>query len=423
MLVEENVFSDFINKLYGGKKSVVDYHEQRHQDLIRNYQKKFGAEDDVKLFSVPGRTELGGNHTDHGNGKVLAAAVNLDTIAAASPNGGNDIVLYSDGYEEVYSVNLDLLEKREDETGTSSALIRGVASFLEDAGFTVGGFNAFVESNVLNGAGLSSSAAFEILIGVIFSALFNEQKIPTMALAKAGQFAENNYFGKPCGLMDQLACATGGIIAIDFEDFENPKIEKINFFFKEYGYKLLIVDTGGNHANLTDEYSSIPEEMKNVAEILGKQTIRKVERKELYEHIAEIRKEAGDRALLRALHYINENERVEKQKEALKKSDFTEFLSLVKKSGDSSYKLLQNVVSVKKTSEQGIALALATTEDFFKSNEIDGVCRVHGGGFAGSIQVYLPVEKVAEYKEFIEAIFGNGGVIEVEIRVRGAESS
>ncbi len=420
MTVKKNALNEFILSIYDADKS-TDY-EARYLSLIEKFITKFEGKENLKLFSVPGRTELGGNHTDHGNGRVLAAAVNLDIISAAELNGENEIVLYSDGYGEVYSVKLNSIGKRDEEAGTSSALIRGVADYLLEKGFEIGGFNAYVQSDVLNGAGLSSSAAFEILIGMIFNVLFNENKIPAITLAKAGQFAENNYFGKPCGLMDQIACASGGIVAIDFENNENPAVEKIDFNFTKHGYKLLIVNTGGNHAKLTEEYAAIPDEMNRVAEILGKRTIREISRAELLEKLAEVRKKAGDRAVLRALHFINENERVARQTEALKNLEFNDFLKLVAESGDSSFMLLQNIVSVSNSKDQGVALALALSNEFLKERGITGASRVHGGGFAGTIQVYLPKERIAEYKSFLEPVFGKGCVIEAEIRTAGAIS-
>jgi galactokinase len=422
MSIDVNTLDQFLIETYGDDKSTMDYQKKRHLTLIEDFKLKFGEDNDVKLFSVPGRTEIGGNHTDHGHGRVLAASVNLDTIAAAAPNGKNEITIFSDGYEAEIAVNLDSLEKREDETGTSSALVRGISHALSDAGFSIVGFNAFVKSNILNGVGLSSSAAFEILIGMIFNELFNGNKIDVLTLAKAGQSAEKDYFGKPCGLMDQIACASGGIVAIDFKNYETPEIEKIDFNLDEHGYKLLIINTGGNHINLTEEYSAIPEEMLRVAQVLGKSVIRDVSRKEFFKGMSKIRADAGDRAALRALHFIEENKRVLLQKEALKNSDFKTFFGLVRASGNSSFKLLQNIVTNNKTDEQGIALALAFTEEFFASNNIDGACRVHGGGFAGSIQVYLPTEKVAEYKQFIEPVFGSGSVNEITIRPAGAAS-
>jgi len=423
VLIKEDKLNSFLIEIYGAEKSVLDYQVKRYLQLIENYYLKFGNEENLKLFSVPGRTEIGGNHTDHGRGRALAASVNLDTIAAAAPNGKNEITLFSEGYEDAITVNLDSLGKREDEIGTSAALIRGVTRALSDEGFAGGGFNAFVKSDIISGAGLSSSAAFEVLIGTIHNRLFNENRIDVLTLAKAGQLAENDYFGKPCGLMDQIACAFGGIIAIDFKNYENPQIEKIDFNLDEHGYKLLTIDTGGNHINLTEEYSAIPEEMLKVAQLLGKSVIGEVLREELFEEINKLRVEAGDRAVLRALHFIEENERVISQIKAMKNSGFKTFLNLVRTSGNSSFKLLQNIMTAKKTEEQGIALALALTEDYFAENNIDGACRVHGGGFAGSVQVYVPEKDAEKYKRFMEKVFGSRSVIELSIRIAGARSN
>lgn len=380
------------------------------ENLIENFMRHFG-EADVSLFTASGRTELGGNHTDHQNGQVLVASVDLQIMAAVSKAGdsgaGDDVCgsktieIYSEGFGLI-KLDISDLSPREDEIGTTAALIRGVLAGLSEQGFRVGGFKAYIASEIPAGSGLSSSAAFEILIGRIQSGLYNDNSVSYVELAKIGQFAENEYFGKPCGLMDQLACASDSIVYIDFAYDGCPIIEEIDFDFEAHGYKLCITGTGGSHADLTDEYAAIPAEMKAVAEIFGRDKLRGISAEQLLEKSSDIRKKAGDRALLRALHFAKETERAKAEAEALKDADMEEFLRLVKESGDSSYKLLQNIYV---GDDQPIAVGLAVSEMVLGE---DGVCRVHGGGFAGTIQAFVKIEAVDRYRKAMDKLFGAG---------------
>ena len=399
-------------------------------NLISGFVRHFG-DMQVSFYSACGRTELGGNHTDHQNGQVLAAAVDMRISAAAAACGnghtedaacaagnghteGKRVELYSEGFG---LIELDILDlsMREAEKGTTAGLVRGVLAGLAEQGFKVGGFKAYIKSDVPAGSGLSSSAAFEVLIGRIISGLYNDDSISYVELAKVGQYAENVYYGKPCGLMDQIACASGKTVYIDFAYDGCPIIEEIDFDFDSCGYKLCITDTGGSHADLTDEYAAVPAEMSAVAELFGggpcgcqgggepeRHKLRGITSEQLLEKASEIREKAGDRALLRALHFAGETERAKAEAEALKEGDFGEFLRLVKESGDSSYKLLQNVYA---GGDQPIAVALAVSELVLGE---DGVCRVHGGGFAGTIQAFVKIEDVDRYKAEMDKLFGAG---------------
>lgn len=324
------------------------------------------------------------------------------------------MILFSEGYAQPFEVDLNRLEQVQEERGTTSALIRGIAFKLSELGYQIGGFNACVASEVLPGSGLSSSASIEVLIGTIFNTLFNDERIPVDELAKIGQFAENRYFGKPCGLMDQLACAVGGIIAIDFKNPFEPVIERVGFDFSEKNYQLLIVDTGGNHADLIDDYASIPAEMKSVARALGAEVCREIEYDQLLHKTKSLREQVGDRALLRSFHFLWENERVVHQVNSLKSGDFQTFLRLVGESGNSSFKWLQNIFSANNIHEQGMTLALALTEQYLDQIGA-GACRVHGGGFAGAIQVFLPKGAVAGYTELMESVLGDDSVLLLNI--------
>jgi galactokinase len=326
--------------------------------------------------------------------------------------------MISEGYPEPFIVNLDQLEKVGKEQETTSALIRGIAARFKQSGFHINGFNAVVTSDVLPGSGLSSSASIEVLIGTIFNYFFNDGKIPSQTIAIIGQYAENEYFGKPCGLMDQTSCAVGGIVTIDFKNPKEPIVKKVNFDFSHQNYSLLIVDTGGNHADLTDDYSSIPREMKSVAQKFGAEVCREINYEDLIKKIKPLRPEVGDRAILRAIHFLDDNARVGKQVEALERGDFQKFIALVNASGNSSFKWLQNIYTVKNVQEQGVSLALAITEKYI--SEIgEGACRVHGGGFAGTIQVFLPNTAVSEYIKLIDSVFGERKAKALSIRPYG----
>ncbi|PID61824.1 MAG: galactokinase [Ignavibacteriae bacterium] len=406
-----------LNVLYGENIDELDYQRKRYIDLYEKYQQEFKSEN-FYFFSVPGRTEISGNHTDHNNGKVLAGSVNLDSIAIASPNDSPIVKIYSIGYNEPFQISLSELNSFENEKGTTNSLIRGIASRFNQLNCNINGFDALISSDVLPGSGLSSSASIEVLIGIIFNVLFNNGVIKHERLAKIGQFAENNFFGKPCGLMDQMTCAMGNVVAIDFKDFQNPIVEKINLDLDSLNYKLVVVDTGKNHTDLTDDYASIPKEMFSVAKYFGVKNCREISYSQLLDNIENLRKEVGDRAILRTIHFLEENERVEKQVTALKENRFNDFLELVNESGSSSIKWLQNIYSTKNTNEQGTTLALAITNNFI-SKIGEGACRIHGGGFAGTILCFLPKNHIQEYKKIITPVFGQNSIKVLSIRKQG----
>ncbi len=397
------------DELYGeGDQSVQT---ERWKKLAGRHTRLFG-EQDICLFSTPGRTELGGNHTDHNHGRVLAGSINLDTIAAVSLMDDTRIILDSEGYPPV-EIDISSLQKVPEEEGKTDSLIRGIAARFQQLGYKTGGFRANTASSVLKGSGLSSSAALEVLVGTIFSTLFNGNMVTSTEIAQIGQYAENHYFGKPCGLMDQVACANGGIVAIDFKDPASPVITPVVYNFQKAGYSLMVVDTGGNHADLTPEYAAIPREMHSVAAFFGKENCREVSETEILKYLGELRKKTGDRAVLRALHFLHDNARVEAQVEALRENDISTYLHQVGNSGRSSFCYLQNVYPGKSPEEQGVSLALNLTESFLHGK---GACRVHGGGFAGTIQVYIPNERAEEYVKYMENFFGEGSVTPLRIR-------
>ena len=406
-------------KLYGHDEKIIEHQKNRYKEILNRFKELFPQSTaEIQFFSTPGRTEVGGNHTDHNHGRVLAAGVNLDAVAAAAKTDDSLITVYSKGYKDAFVVDTNDLDIKEQEKETTFALIRGIAARFKELGYNIGGFNAYIASDVLGGSGLSSSACIEVLLGTILSHLYNDGQIDVQQLAMIGQYAENVYFGKPSGLMDQMACAVGGFVTIDFKDPKKPIVKKIDFDFESQNYSLLVVDTGGSHADLTADYASIPAEMKAVAQVLGAQVCRELTKEQVIENIPLIRQKVNDRAVLRALHFLNENERVTKQVEALEEGNFDKFLSLVKDSGNSSWKWLQNCYTTHNPLEQGITLALALTEDFIDSIG-KGACRVHGGGFAGTIQVFLPTDKVKEYIDEIEPILGEGAVTVLNIRPVG----
>ncbi len=407
-------FTNNFIPLYGNDRKVLEYQFKRYNDLLQKHIEEFG-ENELHLFSTSGRIEISGNHTDHNNGKVIASAIDLDTIAVVSKNDKKEIKIISDNFREPFIINLKKLNVIKKEKGTTNALIRGVAKGFVERGFEIGGFNAQITSDVLIGSGLSSSASIEVLVGTIFSSLYNKGKVKPETLAVIGQYAENVYFGKPCGLMDQMACAVGGIIQIDFKNPVKPKVEKIKFNFDSTGYDIVIVNTGGSHADLTNEYSSIPDEMKCIAKALNKKVLREITYKNLVKNIISIRKKCGDRAFLRAVHFLEENKRVEKIYKNLRKNDFNEFLNVINASGNSSFKYLQNAYSTKNIKEQAISLALALTEKYISAIG-EGACRVHGGGFAGTILVFIPKKKFNDYKKIMQKVFGNNSVSKLKIR-------
>lgn len=367
------------------------------------------------FFSAPGRTEISGNHTDHQHGCVLAAAVNLETAAEVLLLDDPVIIVHSDGYPST-EINLNDLSVHEDEKNTTAALIRGVAAAFRQRGAELKGFLAKVRSTVLPGSGLSSSAAFEVLIGTIINELFYEKKLTPVEIAQIGQYAENVYFGKPCGLMDQTASSVGGMVYIDFADPKAPVVEKIDFNFAKYYHALCIIDCGADHANLTGEYAAIPGELKALCGLFGKEVLRDIPEKEFYARVPEIRHKVPDRAILRAIHFYQENERVQKQADALKNNDFDTFLKLVKESGRSSWMYLQNITPAGEIQHQDMALALAMCERLLNGH---GAYRVHGGGFAGTVQAFVPNYLLDYFKQGIEDVFGAGSCHVLSVRKHG----
>ena len=417
ILVEElnnKKYDELLNDIYVDT-NLLDYQRERYVKAINKYVSLYG-DTDVEIYSAPGRSEVGGNHTDHQHGCGLAAAVNLDAIAVVG-RVDNKIKVLSDDFD-IAPINLEDLEIKKAEEGTSEALIRGVCARLKELGYNVGGFNAFITSDVLMGAGLSSSAAFETIIGTIISGLYNDMTIDPVVIAQVGQYAENVYFGKPCGLMDQCASSVGSLINIDFNDVAKPIVNKVDVDFSKFGHSLCIVDTKGSHADLTDEYAAIPMEMKKVANYFGKEFLREVDEEDFFNDIAGARKACQDRAVLRAIHLFEENKRVDQEVKALNNSDFETFKKVVKESGDSSYKFLQNVYANCDVQNQSVSIGLAMSEKIIGRN---GVCRVHGGGFAGTIQAFVKDEFVTAYKTEIERVFGKGSCHVLKVRKYGGK--
>ena len=387
-----------------------------HQKAVLDagFAAAFGGEP-TRYFSAPGRTEIGGNHTDHQRGRVLAAAVNLDTVAAVRPNGTDTIRILSQGYP-LCQVKLTELEPVEAEINSTPALIRGVAARFAQLGCKVEGFDAYCESTVLPGSGLSSSAAYEVLIGTIINHLFFDGRVTQAEVAQIGQYAENVFFGKPCGLMDQTASAVGNLVTIDFFDKDHPVIEPVNFDFASCGHALCIIDSGADHADLTDEYAAVPGEIKAVAACLGKEVLTQIDEAEFYAKIPELRQKCGDRAVMRCIHFYQENARVPQQVAALREGNFDKFLMLVKQSGYSSYMYLQNVIPAGYKAHQDVAVALGLAEHYLQGR---GAYRVHGGGFAGTIQAFVPVDLVESFKTGIDAVLGEGACHVLNIRPQG----
>ncbi len=404
-------------KLYGTDEAVLKSEATRYASLLDQFSELFGTEE-ASVFTSPGRTEIGGNHTDHQFGRVLAGAVNLDNIAVAAPNGTNVVRIKSEGYD-MFESNLDELVIDEAAFYTSTSLVKGIAFRLKELGFAVGGFDACINGCVPKGSGLSSSASFEVLIGAIFSSLFNDGKLDPVENAKIGQWAENNFFGKPCGLMDQTACSVGGLITIDFEDPSAPIVKEVDFDFVKTNYALVITDVGGGHDDPAsqEEYASLPTEMKSVAKELGKEVLRQVSLEEIVEAIPAIREKTGDRAILRSYHFQGDNARVVKQVEALEKNDFDAFLSMVVESGYSSYMYNQNIFDVTHKEEQVVSLGLALSEMILKGK---GAWRVHGGGFGGTIQAFVPQDLLDVYTKTLEHVFGEGKCHKLFIRNEGS---
>lgn len=410
-----NLFS--ISDLY--QTDELKAQRQRYEQAIDSFKKYYGGlGEDFRLFSAPGRTEVGGNHTDHNHGKVLAASVNLDVIAVVEPLDIPKVLLKSEGFDESV-IDIGDLTVKDSEKNTADALIRGVAAGFKKHGYNIGGFKAYTTTSVLKGSGLSSSAAFEVLVGNIFNSLYNKSVVNPIKIAQIAQYAENEYFGKPSGLMDQMASSVGGFVSIDFKDIESPIIDKIELDFASFDHALCIVDTKGSHADLTPDYAAIPEEMKAIAGNFSVDYLRQLCRADIMLNIKMLREEYGDRAVLRAFHFFDENYRVDKLVHALKNGDFPAFLDSIRESGNSSYKYLQNVFSVNDYKNQGLGIGLNVAENVLGRK---GACRVHGGGFAGTIQAFVPMDLLKEFKMDLEKVFGGGSCHVLGIRrVGGCE--
>lgn len=395
-------------------RSRIPYQRDRYVKAVETYVQCFG-QGEAAVYSAPGRSEIGGNHTDHQRGQVLAAGINLDAIAIVGRTDDGVIRVKSDGYD-MLAIDTEALAPEESEKETTTALIKGVAAGMKQHGFHIGGFQAYVTSDVLIGAGLSSSAAFEVLIGTILSGLYNDMKVSPVEIAIISQYAENVYFGKPCGLMDQMACSVGSLVHIDFADISEPAVEKVEFDLDDAGYSLCITDTKGSHANLTADYAAIPAEMKAVAGMFGKEVLTEVSEQDILAAIPRIRESLGDRALLRALHFYEENKRVMAEVSALKTADIPAFLETVKASGASSFQYLQNVYTSHDITSQNMSVALAVSDISLGS---DGTSRVHGGGFAGTIQAFVKNTAVETYKNTMDAVFGKDSCKILKIRKYG----
>ena len=411
--IQRGKYDTLFARLYGGK--AVFAQRGRYSRAVEEFVNIYGDSEEITLFSAPGRTEIGGNHTDHNHGCVLAAGVNLDIIGVAAPLAERVIRVQSAGYKQD-TIGLDDLSVQVKERNRSASLVRGVAARFEQLGYTVGGLCAYTTSDVLKGSGLSSSAAFEVLIGTMLNHLYNDGRVDAVEIAKISQYAENVYFGKPCGLMDQMASSVGGIITIDFADVEKPVIRTVDYDFRKSGHKLCIVDTGGNHAALTHEYAAITKEMKAVSQALGVEYLRETSYEALLQALPTIRETCGDRAALRALHFFGDNARVEQQVAALENGDFSAFCALVTESGHSSFEYLQNLYSNAKVEFQGLPLALALAQRVLNGQ---GACRVHGGGFGGTTQNFVPEALVPAFTETMEAVFGKGSCHILSIRPCG----
>ncbi len=407
---------DALRHLYGDDAVVLEAQKERYSKTIDAFVASYGDKE-LSVFSSPGRTEIGGNHTDHNHGRVLAGAVNMDNVAVAAINDTDTVRILSTGYPQ-FEVDLTNLSPNTNEYGTSVSLVRGVCSRMKELGFAIGGFDAVIDSGVPKGSGLSSSASFEVLVGAVVSHLFNSGRLDAVLNAQIGQYAENVFFGKPCGLMDQTACSVGGLVTIDFADPAAPVVKKVDFDFTKTGYSLVITDTGGNHADLTNDYASVPADMKGVASKLGKSVLRELTLEQVVEAIPALREQGiSDRAILRAIHFEKDNARVAEQVSDLERGDFRAFLAKVCESGRSSFMYNQNVYTTANVAEQGVSLALALSDIVLGG---EGAWRVHGGGFAGTVQAFVPNTLVDRYVQTLEHTFGEGKCHKLFIRPQGA---
>lgn len=414
-LLESGKSNALMAELYG--KNHVEENLSRYQELVKGYENLFGDQD-VLLFTSPGRTEISGNHTDHNHGKVLAGSINLDCVGAAAKNNSKEVRIVSETYHQDFTIDLDDLTPSSKKAGTVD-LTKGLLKGFLEAGHAIGGFNAYITSNVISAAGVSSSASYEMLLCAMINTFFNEGKLDAVDYAHIGKYSENHYWDKASGLLDQMACAVGGLITIDFKNPAVPAVEKISFDFAGAGHSLIIVQTGKGHADLSADYSSVPNEMKKVAQFFGKEVLADVEEADVIARINEVREFAGDRSVMRAFHFFEENKKVEAEVAALKAGDFHAFLENITASGNSSWKWLQNCYTTASVQEQGISIALALTEMFIAEKK-KGACRIHGGGFAGVIMAMLPNELVDEYISFIEKAMGEESAYRMSIRPYGA---
>ena len=412
--INDGTYDENLKEVYVTDKAVEEQ-KPRYVETLNDFGELFGYDREVNIMSAPGRTEVCGNHTDHNNGKVLAASINLDAIAVVSKNDDNIIRVKSKGHK-MNVVDLDDLVPNEANFGSSTTLVQGVAATIKNLGYAVAGFDACTTSDVMGGSGLSSSAAFEVLLGSILSYMFNDGKISPVEIAKVAQYSENVFFGKPCGLLDQMASSVGTFVTIDFKSTKDPVIKKIDFDFSKSGHSLCIVDTHGNHSDLTDDYAAVRAEMESVAQALGKNVLREVSYEEFFAALPELTGRVNDRAILRAIHFFNENKRVEKAVECLENNDFEGFKQVIIDSGRSSFMLNQNVYTPKNPTEQKLSLALAISKELLDGK---GAWRVHGGGFAGTIQAFVPNDMLDEYKKTIEGVFGEGSCHVLIIRPVG----
>lgn len=412
--INDGTYDENLKAVYVTDEAVQSQ-KPRYVETLNDFGELFGYDREVNIMSAPGRTEVCGNHTDHNNGKVLAASINLDAIAVVSKNDDNIIRVKSKGHK-MNVVDLNDLVPNEANFGSSTTLVQGVAATIKNLGYTVAGFDACTASDVMGGSGLSSSAAFEVLLGSVLSYMFNDGKISPVEIAKVAQYSENLFFGKPCGLLDQMASSVGTFVTIDFKSVKDPVIKKIDFDFSKSGHSLCIVDTHGNHSDLTDDYAAVRTEMESVAQALGKNVLREVSYEEFFAALPELTGRVNDRAILRAIHFFNENKRVEKAVECLENNDFEGFKQVIIDSGRSSFMLNQNVYTPKNPTEQKLSLALAISKELLDGK---GAWRVHGGGFAGTIQAFVPNDMLDTYKKTIEGVFGEGSCHVLIIRPVG----
>ncbi|MCD8122815.1 MAG: galactokinase [Clostridiales bacterium] len=414
-LLDSPAADALMEQLYGTEGAAEN--KARYQDMVRKFQATYGDRD-MQMFSSPGRTEISGNHTDHNHGKVLAGSINLDCVGVAAKNPSSKVRIVSETFHQQFEIDLNDLAPSAKKAGTVD-LVKGLFEGFRESGYQVGGFDAYITSNVISSAGVSSSASFEMLLCSMVNHFFNEGRIDTVAYAHIGKYAENVYWDKASGLLDQMACAVGGLITIDFVEPSAPVVEKIDFDFASQNHSLIIVQTGKGHADLSADYSAVPSEMKKVAEFFGKEVCAEITEEQVLDNLKAVRAYAGDRSVLRALHFFEENKRVEAEVAALKEGRFGDFLSNITASGNSSWKWLQNCYTNSNWQEQGISVALALTELFLAEKQ-RGACRIHGGGFAGVILAMLPNDLVDEYIEYIEKALGEGCAWRMSIRPYGA---